>query len=383
MERINLYTIKRDYIKEGEGMKKLKKIFSSLWFVLVFLMMMGSLLGIVAEEICCAEEISITTYYPAPNGVYDRMMVNRLGVGDNNDSGQLDNGDVPATSGNVWIKGKVGIGVSPESSEYGLYLVGEGQRGIFLAERHGRKLYFNPNYSDSDIFSSIVFEQSMDFSLMTTDGTTDLHRLYIDGSTGFVGIGGISNPSHPLEIHAGDDQKVLLTDTSAAGKKLQLQVGSSHGVVASDGGLLFASYSNLAGGSPSYQSGLWIGAGGGSEFYGDLRIKDEPVTGTAGGLELGGERMERWLAMQTMQIEYDWAWGPIGGDYTFTPDQFGLRSFRGAHAALNGFTEGFLGGQTAVVITITNLTPHSLTIHIGESGMTHVRASIAALGEPL
>ncbi len=57
-----------------------------------------------------AEEITITTYYPSPYGSYNALQVDKLGVGDNDDSGTFTSADVPSTSGEVWIKGDVGIG---------------------------------------------------------------------------------------------------------------------------------------------------------------------------------------------------------------------------------------------------------------------------------
>ncbi|MBU1061666.1 MAG: hypothetical protein KJ952_02970 [Candidatus Omnitrophica bacterium] len=58
-----------------------------------------------------AEEITLTTYYPAPYGAYVQLAVESLGVGDNNSSGAVDGNDVPSTSGDVWIEGNVGIGI--------------------------------------------------------------------------------------------------------------------------------------------------------------------------------------------------------------------------------------------------------------------------------
>jgi len=64
------------------------------------------------------EEITLTTYYPAPYGAYDAMYSTTLGVGDNNGDTVLGNsGDAPdptisAQQGDVWIKGQVGIGTT-------------------------------------------------------------------------------------------------------------------------------------------------------------------------------------------------------------------------------------------------------------------------------
>lgn len=59
------------------------------------------------------EQLTITTYYPSPYGSYNQLQTNSLGIGDNDNDGSLDSGDVPnpATDpGGVWIKGSVGIG---------------------------------------------------------------------------------------------------------------------------------------------------------------------------------------------------------------------------------------------------------------------------------
>ncbi len=58
------------------------------------------------------ETLTITTYYPSPYGVYNQLQTNSLGVGDNDGDSKLDSGDVPATAGDVWIKGNVGIGTT-------------------------------------------------------------------------------------------------------------------------------------------------------------------------------------------------------------------------------------------------------------------------------
>ncbi len=57
-----------------------------------------------------AEDITITTYYPSPHGSYNSLQTDKLGVGDNNNSGGLlTSADVPTTSGDAWIAGRLGI----------------------------------------------------------------------------------------------------------------------------------------------------------------------------------------------------------------------------------------------------------------------------------
>lgn len=66
-----------------------------------------------ATIVLAAEEITITTYYPSPYGSYESLFTKKLGVGDNNSDGLFTSADVPATTGEVWIKGNVGIGIIP------------------------------------------------------------------------------------------------------------------------------------------------------------------------------------------------------------------------------------------------------------------------------
>ncbi len=71
------------------------------------------------------DTLTISTYYPSPFGVYNRLQTNSLGVGDNNNNGVLDSGDVPpatrgATNGDVWIAGNVGIGIGATAPTAGL-----------------------------------------------------------------------------------------------------------------------------------------------------------------------------------------------------------------------------------------------------------------------
>ncbi len=59
-----------------------------------------------------SESLTITTYYPSPYGVYNRLLTNSLGVGDNNLSGSLDNSDTPDPTthpGELWVANKIGV----------------------------------------------------------------------------------------------------------------------------------------------------------------------------------------------------------------------------------------------------------------------------------
>jgi hypothetical protein len=86
--------------------------------ILTIIIILFSLSSVHAQE----ESITITTYYPSPYGVYNQLQTNSFGVGDNNGDGVLNAGDVPTTTGDVWIKGNVGIGTTNPSEK--LHVVG-------------------------------------------------------------------------------------------------------------------------------------------------------------------------------------------------------------------------------------------------------------------
>jgi len=85
----------------------MKKIVSVL-FLFIFL---------TGFSVFAQETFTLTTYYPAPFGIYQRLVTNTLGVGDNDGSGSIDAGDAPDPTnpnqqGEVWIAEKLGIGTA-------------------------------------------------------------------------------------------------------------------------------------------------------------------------------------------------------------------------------------------------------------------------------
>jgi hypothetical protein len=87
---------------------------------------MGMILFFGVSFCLAQEEIAITTYYPSPYGVYNQLVTQTFGVGDNDGSGALDSSDVPDPStnpGNVWIAGNVGIGTGSSTPGYRLEVI--------------------------------------------------------------------------------------------------------------------------------------------------------------------------------------------------------------------------------------------------------------------
>ncbi|MDP2923047.1 MAG: hypothetical protein Q8O30_04930 [Candidatus Omnitrophota bacterium] len=89
------------------------------------------------------ESITITTYYPAPFGVYNQLVTSTLGVGDNNASGGLDDADAPNPAthpGDVWIAGHLGIATTNPQNRLdvnGSSVIGAAYAGAQAAPANG------------------------------------------------------------------------------------------------------------------------------------------------------------------------------------------------------------------------------------------------------
>ena len=63
------------------------------------------------------ETITLSTYYPAPYGVYkDIRVTGRLAIGDVNQNDEMDNGDFTTEDESLTVAGKVGIGTATPQS---------------------------------------------------------------------------------------------------------------------------------------------------------------------------------------------------------------------------------------------------------------------------
>jgi hypothetical protein len=58
--------------------------------------------------------LTITTYYPSPYGVYNKLQSNKLAVGDTNADGELNSSDLPPADGQIYAAR--GVILKPQSS---------------------------------------------------------------------------------------------------------------------------------------------------------------------------------------------------------------------------------------------------------------------------
>jgi hypothetical protein len=103
------------------------------------------------------ENITITTYYPAPFGVYQQLVTTTLGVGDTNGDGIIDDRDAPdptTNPGDVWIAGKVGIGTNNPIPGSTLHVNSNGQGAILITGASDNGLTYSALYLGSDDVSA-------------------------------------------------------------------------------------------------------------------------------------------------------------------------------------------------------------------------------------
>jgi len=92
--------------KSGNYSVKDKKHFSCL---LNLLLVFSPIVFILLYNSAKAEDITITTYYPSPNGSYDALIAKRFSVGDVNADGSINASDISASSGYLLVADRLGI----------------------------------------------------------------------------------------------------------------------------------------------------------------------------------------------------------------------------------------------------------------------------------
>ena len=147
------------------------------------------------HSVCAfAEDITITTYYPSPNGSYSSLQTERLGVGDNNADGSFTSADVPTNPGDAWIKGNITVGHRWDSAATTTDVnIGkpDGSGGWTAGSAYIR---FKDNLNDGSVNAGTYIS----FHPHLWSGGTN-ERMRITG-IGNVGIG-TTNPTAKLDVN--------------------------------------------------------------------------------------------------------------------------------------------------------------------------------------
>ncbi|MFZ2385654.1 MAG: hypothetical protein WBE75_05560 [Candidatus Omnitrophota bacterium] len=171
------------------------------FYFLEFILLFGGFLQAVAVFLpgaVLAEDMTVTTYYPSPNGSYDALSVKRLSVGDTNADGSINASDVSASSGYLLVADRIGVGsTSPEDS-------------IHIKSANYRLSVENSSDSDGinsvwGSFSSIGQVRNPGFTF--AGGTLGLTNI-MNSDFAFFGMTGSYDDSQAI-INWGDDNNLL------------------------------------------------------------------------------------------------------------------------------------------------------------------------------
>jgi len=162
------------------------------------ILLIFSVLAFSASVVFAAEEFTITTYYPSPYGSYNSLFTDKLGVGDNNSDGDLTAADVPTATGDVWIKGKVGIGIINPGYQFMVKTSGGASTNTVFA---------NNNFVSGASGSALLVMQGAPtgntYSALQayTGGLTAFGNLILQNFSGNVGIGAIPGSTSKLDVN--------------------------------------------------------------------------------------------------------------------------------------------------------------------------------------
>jgi len=204
---------------------------------MILLILAAGLVLCIYASVTRAEEMTITTYYPSPNGAYDALSVKRLSVGDTNGDGSINASDVSPSSGYLLVSDKLGIATASPTARlevdsttdyaYNLLKVGDktvsnhnsvypmlelessGWNGVYLAMRnsfvgngHVDSSWFLTNGHGGCRFGNnfvIGFKDHSDGTEIGGCVGSVRSDLAIAQNTGNVGIGTL-NPDYKLTV---------------------------------------------------------------------------------------------------------------------------------------------------------------------------------------
>lgn len=197
----------------------------SFYMKLFLILLVG--LGMTASSaaflsVLAQENITITTYYPSPAGVFNELLANQVAIGDVNGDGQINNldlahtidanGNVVPTNGTLTVATAIGIGTTNPQGELHINSTDNttGDANIIL-EGENPVTHVPTGSWDISALGSAAGTNAGDLQFISTTpaGTTTTpftvnqgapdNSLYI-ADNGYIGLG-TDNPQGPLDIN--------------------------------------------------------------------------------------------------------------------------------------------------------------------------------------
>ena len=175
-----------------------------------------------------AEDITITTYYPSPNGIYDALLAKRFAVGDVNGDSSINISDIPSVDGYLLVADKLGIGTASPlaalNTAYGI-AIGSGS-GVSTTDGNRRSLQFLTDTSYGGTYNShsgyLLYSTmpggwgsaQLNFAVSTNWGVYNTANPTMTLSGTNVGIG-ITSPGaqlHLADIYPAGGRNLLIGD---------------------------------------------------------------------------------------------------------------------------------------------------------------------------
>ncbi len=98
---------------------------------LIFIFFLVAPVLFCSSFILAGEEITITTYYPSPYGIYNHLQANRIAVGDTSGDGFLTDSDIPTRDGDIRLKPQAGNPASWPSGAIGQFSYSRVQDSLY------------------------------------------------------------------------------------------------------------------------------------------------------------------------------------------------------------------------------------------------------------
>src|SRR3989338_1182619 len=188
------------------------------------------------------ETLTITTYYPAPYGVYNEMRAKRMAVGTNYYNGSAypwDTGGGCAgneiCNADLVVQGNVGIGTTSPTAKLRVYYGGPDtlSDGITYVDNRGVNTMVALKASDSDTVSTRYIFKAVSDSDGDAGGPNDVFVIRSDGN---VGIGTAS----PGVDTQADTTKLEVVSTSSGARTTGLYLKNNAGAAGTAVSLDFA-----------------------------------------------------------------------------------------------------------------------------------------------